>query len=332
MRRGYLYNQNTGWLQVPAMSSARREKVEVVEVGLRDGLQILDRVLPTQDKVAWLTAEHACGVRRFEAASFVPAKLMPQMADAAQVVAAAKRLPAICVTALVPNLKGAAAAIEAGADAIVIPISVSEAHSLANVRRTPVEMVAQLAEIRRLRDLTGRPVRIDAGLATAFGCTIQGEVREDAVVRVAQACVDAGAERIGLADTVGYANPAQVRRLFDQVHAKVGARLQFAHFHDTRGTGLANVVAALEAGIRSFDASLGGLGGCPHAPGASGNVATEDLVFMLEAMGFDTGIDLDALLETQRRLAQWLPGQPLHGKVAGAGLPKTYANRAEAAV
>ena len=221
------------------------------------------------------------------------------------------------VTALVPNLKGAAAAIEAGADAIVIPISVSEAHSLANVRRTPTEMWR--SSCRPAGVLTSPAGRCASMQASRRRSAAPSRVREDAVVRVAQACVDAGAERIGLADTVGYANPAQVRRLFDQVHAKVGARLQFAHFHDTRGTGLANVVAALEAGIRSFDASLGGLGGCPHAPGASGNVATEDLVFMLEAMGFDTGINLDALLETQRRLAQWLPGQPLHGKVAGRG-------------
>ena len=309
------------------MSSAQREKVEVVEVGLRDGLQMLERVMATQDKIAWLRAEHACGVRRFEAASFVPARLMPQMADAAEVVAAAKAPPAISITALVPNLKGAAAAFGAGADAILIPISASEAHSLANVRRTPDEMIGQLEEIRRLRDSTAKTVRIEVGLATAFGCTIQGEVREDAVLRLAQACVDAGADRITLADTVGYAAPAQVRRLFGKVQAEVGARLHGAHFHDTRGTGLANVVAALDCGIRSFDASLGGLGGCPHAPGATGNIATEDLVFMLEAMDLDTGIDLDALLKTQNRLAEWLPGQPLYGKLAGAGVPKTYPNR-----
>jgi hydroxymethylglutaryl-CoA lyase len=247
------------------------------------------------------------------------------------VVAAAKRLPNISVTALAPNLKGAAAAIDAAVDAIIIPISASEAHSLANVKRTTAQMIAQLAEIRRLCDERGRSVRIHVGLATAFGCTIQGEVREETVVHLAQACVDAGADRIALADTVGYANPAQVRRLFGKVRAKVGDRLHAAHFHDTRGTGLANVVAALDEGIRSFDASLGGLGGCPHAPGASGNIATEDLVFMLEAMGFDTGINLARLIDTQRRLAQWLPGQALYGKIAGAGVPKTYSTQAHAA-
>ena len=306
-----------------------REKVEVVEVGLRDGLQILDRVMPTEAKIAWLNAEHAAGVRRFEAASFVPPKLMPQMADAAEVVAAAKRLPGTIVTALVPNQKGAIAAVAAGADTLIAPVSASEAHSSANVRRTPDEMVAEIARICEVRNQADRPVRVDAGLATTFGCTIQGEVREDEVVRIAEACLKAGADTIGLADTVGYANPAQVRRLFSRVREVAGDRLHSAHFHDTRGLGLANVVAALDVGIRSFDASLGGLGGCPHAPGASGNVATEDLVFMLEEMGFDTGIDLDALIKAQRRLVELLPGQTLYGKLAGAGLTKTYPSHRE---
>jgi hydroxymethylglutaryl-CoA lyase len=314
-----------------AMIARAREQVEVVEVGLRDGLQMLDRVLPTQHKIAWIDAEHACGVRQFEVASFVPAKLMPQMADAADVVVAAKRLPDIHVSALVPNLKGAAAAMALGVESIVIPISVSEAHSIANVRRTPMDMVAQLADIRRLRDERQNPARLHVGLATAFGCTIQGNVREDDVVRTAEACAAAGADTFALADTVGYGNPAQVRRLFHRVRASVGDRLRAAHFHDTRGTGLANVLAALDVGIRSFDASLGGLGGCPHAPGASGNIATEDLVFMLEGMGFDTGIDLEHLLETRRRLAEWLPEQTLYGKLAGAGLPKTYSPHTAAA-
>jgi hydroxymethylglutaryl-CoA lyase len=307
-----------------------REKVEIVEVGLRDGLQILDRVMPTADKLRWLEAEHGCGVQRFEAASFVPARLLPQMADAAEVVGAAKRLPGVKVHALVPNLKGAAAAVAAGADAMIVPLSASEAHSRANVRRTPDEMVEELARICRMRDEAGRAVRVDAGIATAFGCTIQGEVREDEVVRLAEACLAAGADIVSLADTVGYADPAQVRRLFGRVRTVAGERLTGAHFHDTRGLGLANVLAALDMGIRSFDASLGGLGGCPHAPGASGNIATEDLAFMLEAMGFDTGIDLGALVRTQRLLAGLLPGQTLYGKLAGAGLPKSFRSYTDA--
>lgn len=309
------------------MAPSQQEKIEIVEVGLRDGLQILDRVMPTAEKIAWLSAEHSCGVRRFEVASFVPPKLMPQMADAASVVAAARRIDGLSVAALVPNVKGAAAAIAAGTHSITIPISASEAHSFANLRKSPADAVAMLAEVRRLIDNSGKTIRLDAGIATAFGCTIQGHVPEAAVVALAQACVDAGADKIGLADTVGYANPEQVRRLFARTRERIGDRLHSAHFHDTRGTGLANVVAAIEVGIRSFDASLGGLGGCPHAPGASGNIATEDLVFMLESMGFDTGIDLVALIDVRHRLAGWLPGEPLYGKLALSGLPKTYRDR-----
>jgi hydroxymethylglutaryl-CoA lyase len=302
----------------------QREKVEIVEVGLRDGLQILPGVVPTTDKIAWLDAEHASGIRRFEVASFVPVKLLPQMTDAADVVAAAKRRPGLSVAALVPNVKGAIAAIASGADLLVVPVSASEAHCRANVRRTPDEMVDEVRRICAARTEAGRPVRVEAGIATAFGCTLQGDVSEDEVVRIAESCLEAGADEIGLADTVGYANPAQVRRLFGRVRAVAGARANSAHFHDTRGTGLANVVAALDAGIRSFDASLGGLGGCPYAPGASGNIATEDLVFMLDAMGFDTGIRLDALIDAQRVLAGLLPGQTFYGKLSAAGLPKTY--------
>ncbi|SMF20289.1 hydroxymethylglutaryl-CoA lyase [Azospirillum oryzae] len=301
-----------------------KDPVTIVEVGLRDGLQILDRVMPTADKLRWLEAEHRAGVRRFEAASFVPPKLLPQMADAAEVVAGARALPGIIVHTLAPNLKGATAALAAGSDVIVLPLSASEAHSRANIRKTREESVEELARVCRARDEGGHKTRIDAGLSTAFGCTIQGEVPEDDVVRLAEACLEAGADRVALADTVGYADPAQVRRLYKRVKDIAGDRLQSAHFHDTRGLGLANCLAVLDIGIREFDSSLGGLGGCPHAPGASGNVATEDLVFMLEAMGFDTGIDLDALIEAQRLLATLLPGQTLHGKIAAAGLPKHF--------
>jgi hydroxymethylglutaryl-CoA lyase len=301
-----------------------REKVTVVEVGLRDGLQMLTEVVPTASKLAWLDTERASGVRHFEVGSFVPPKLLPQMADTASIVVAAKQQPGVTVTTLVPNLKGALAAIAAGADILVVPVSVSEGHSRANVRKTPDEMVAEVGRIADARACAARPLRIHAGMATAFGCTIQGEVAESEVIRIAEASLAAGADEIGLADTVGYANPTQVRRLFGRVRAAVGDRVRSAHFHDTRGTGLANVVAALEAGIRSFDASLGGLGGCPYAPGASGNIASEDLVFMLESMGLDTGIRLDALIEAQRTLQKLLPGQTLHGKIATAGLPKTY--------
>lgn len=306
-----------------------RERVTIVEVGLRDGLQILDRVVPTADKIAWLDSEHRAGVRHFEAASFVPPRLLPQMADAAEVMAATKALPGAIAQALAPNFKGAQAALAAGADAIMLPLSASEAHSLANIRKTRAESVEELARVCRARDEGGHVTRIDAGISTAFGCTLQGAVPEDDVLRLCEACLEAGADRVALADTVGYADPAQVRRLYRRVRAIAGDRLQSAHFHDTRGLGLANVLAVLDLGIREFDSSLGGLGGCPHAPGASGNVATEDLVFMLESMGFDTGIRIDALLDAQRLLATLLPGQPLHGKIAAAGLPKHFRSSAD---
>lgn len=298
--------------------------VTIVEVGPRDGLQILDRVMPTADKLRWLEAEHRAGLRRFEVASFVPPRLLPQMADAAEVVAGARTLPGVIVHTLAPNLKGATTALAAGSDVIVLPLSASEAHSRANIHKTREESVEELARVCRARDEGGYRTRIDAGISTAFGCTIQGEVPEDEVIRLAEACLEAGADRVALADTVGYADPAQVRRLYKRVKDIAGDRLQSAHFHDTRGLGLANCLAVLDIGIREFDASLGGLGGCPHAPGASGNVATEDLAFMLEAMGFDTGIDLDALIEAQRLLATLLPGQTLYGKIAAAGLPKQF--------
>lgn len=300
-----------------------RDTVTVVEVGLRDGLQILPQVMPTASKLSWLDSERAAGVRHFEVGSFVPARLLPQMADSANIVTAAKSQPGLVVIALVPNLKGAIAAIEAGADVLVVPVSASESHSRANVHKTPDEMVAEVGRICEARAAISRSTRITAGIATAFGCTIQGDVSEDEVVRITEACMAAGADEVALADTVGYANPAQVRRLFGRVRAAIGDNIQSAHFHDTRGTGLANVVAALDVGIRSFDSSLGGLGGCPHAPGASGNIATEDLVFMLEGMGFDTGIRLDELIKAHRSLAALLPGQALYGKIAAAGLPKT---------
>lgn len=299
--------------------------IEVVEVGPRDGLQNIDVVMSTADKCRWIAAEHACGVREIEVASFVPARLLPQMADAAEVVRFARTLPGLEVAALVPNLRGALDAVAAGTHKISIPVSVSPAHSRANVRRTPAEMVEEVRRICLARRQHGMPVAIEASLATAFGCTIQGAVPEDDVLRIAEACLEAGVDRVGLSDTVGYANPAQVARVLGRVRAVVGDRLAGAHFHDTRGLGLANVVAALETGIRSFDASLGGLGGCPFAPGASGNVATEDLVFMLASMGLRTGIDLSGLIETRRILEQALPG-PLHGSLARAGLPKGFRN------
>ncbi|HQQ69834.1 MAG TPA: hydroxymethylglutaryl-CoA lyase [Alicycliphilus sp.] len=294
----------------------------VREVGLRDGLQSIATIVPTARKIAWLAAAHAAGQREIEVGSFVPAHLLPQLADTAEVLAHALTLPGLVASVLVPNLRGAERAMECGAHWMIVPLSASHAHSLANLRKTPDEVVAEVARIRAARDAAGSQTLIEGGVGTAFGCTIQGEVAEEEVLRLMQALLDAGADRVSLADTVGYADPAGVRRLFEKARALVGERLAAAHFHDTRGMGLANCYAAWQTGIKRFDACLAGIGGCPHAPGASGNVTTEDLAFMLERMGLDTGLDVPALLALRRRVEGWLAGEQLHGTLWQAGLPR----------
>ena len=293
------------------------------EVGLRDGLQAIARTLPTEQKKAWLHGAHAAGQREIEVGSFVPAKYLPQLADTAELVAFTRTLPGLFVSVLVPNLRGAEAALAAQADLMLLPLSASHAHSLANLRKTPDEVVAEVARIRAARDAAGSKTLLEGGMSTAFGCTIQGEVKHSEVLRLLQALLDAGCDRVSLADTVGYADPAAVARLFEAARKLAGDRLWAAHFHDTRGLGLANVYAALQTGIARFDACLAGLGGCPHAPGASGNVSTEDLAWMLRSMGIDTGLDIDALLALRQQVAGWLQGEALHGTLWRAGLPKT---------
>jgi hydroxymethylglutaryl-CoA lyase len=294
------------------------------EVGPRDGLQSIKAIMPLDAKKAWIKAEAAAGVREIEVGSFVPAKLLPQLADTADVVAYARTIPGLTVAVLVPNLKGAEAAVQAGAHKITIPLSASETHSLKNVRRTHAQMLGEVRGIvALLRSLpaAARP-RFEGGLSTAFGCTIEGDVPADKVVRLAEALMEAGSDEVGLSDTTGYANPAQVKDLVKRVRAAVGDdALSGLHLHNTRGLGLANVLAGLEVGITTFDSSLGGLGGCPFAPGASGNIVTEDLVFMLEAMGVRTGIDLPRLLEVRDILRAAVPGEAIYGFTPDAGLP-----------
>ena len=302
--------------------------VTVREVGLRDGLQSIARTVATADKLEWLRAAHAAGLREIEVGSFVPARLLPQLADTAELVAAARELPGLVTSVLVPNQKGAQAAIDAGADAMLLPLSASHAHSLANLRKTPDEVVAEIGRIRALRDASSSPCLLEVGISTAFGCTIQGRVDESEVLRLVQAVLDAGADRVGLADTVGYADPLQVTRLFERCFRVAGDRLACGHFHDTRGLGLANVYAAWQTGVRRFDACLGGIGGCPHAPGASGNVATEDVAYLFASMGVGTGLDFDALISLRARVATWLAGETLHGSVWRAGLPRTMKDAA----
>jgi hydroxymethylglutaryl-CoA lyase len=280
--------------------------------------------MPTADKLRWIDALHAAGLREIEVASFVPARLLPQMADAADVVAHARTLPGLTVMALVPNLRGAEAALAAGVHKLTVPVSASEAHSQANVRKSRADMVAEFRRIAELRAATAPQVALEAGMSTAFGCTIQGAVDEDEVIALAVALAGAGADDVGLSDTTGMANPAQVRRLFGRLRAAIGDKAGAAHLHNTRGLGLANCLAAYDAGVRTFDASLGGLGGCPYAPGASGNVVTEDLVFMFEAMGVATGIDLAQLIAARQPLLAGLPDEPIYGMTPLAGLPQGF--------
>lgn len=306
--------------------NSRTEPPEVLisEVGPRDGLQSVKVTMPTACKLRWIDALVASGLHEIEVCSFVPAKLLPQMADAAEVVRHALTHPGVTVMALVPNLRGAEAALRAGVHKLTIPVSASAAHLMANVRKTHEQMMDELRAIARLRTEMAPGVKIEAGISTAFGCTLQGEVKDEDVVRVAAQAIEAGADEAGLSDTTGMANPAQVHRLFNKVRAAIGDKTGAAHMHNTRGLGLANCLAAYDVGVRTFDASLGGLGGCPFAPGASGNVVTEDLVFMFEAMGVSTGVDLDKLVQARAPLLAGLPGEPIYGMYPQAGAPKGW--------
>jgi hydroxymethylglutaryl-CoA lyase len=246
------------------------------------------------------------------------------MADCADVVSHALSISHLQVSVLVPNLRYAQVAFDAGVHALTVPVSVSEPHSLANIRMTHDEIIEEVRAIVALRDARYPGTHVEVGLATAFGCTIQGAVPEDDVIGIARRVADCGVDAVHPADTVGFASPTHVRRLIPRLRAELAERCDAVHLHDTRGQGLANVVAALDVGIRTFDASHGGLGGCPYAPGATGNIVTEDLVFLLESMGFRTGVDLERLIEARSVLADGLPGEQLVGHVADAGLPKGF--------
>ncbi len=309
------------------------ERADLREVGLRDGLQGLVRFIPSDVKKAWIDAEYAAGIREMEVTSLVPPKLLPQFADSEEIVRHALSLPGLVVAVLIPNLKGAERGVALRAHKMNYVLSVSEAHNLANVRRTTAESVADFKRVVALRDAVAadRRPKVGCGLATAFGCTIQGRVDEDAVRRIAAEVAEAGADEIAIADTVGYGNPKAVARVFRAVMAEVGEIPVSAHFHDTRGLGLANLHAALEAGVRAFDASLAGMGGCPYAPGATGNIVMEDAAFMLEAMGFSTGVDLVKLIEVRAVIGRGIPEIKLLGNLPIAGLPKTFAPTSVAA-
>ncbi len=300
--------------------------VYVREVGPRDGLQLVDTFMPTETKLAWIQAEAKAGVIDFEVCSFVPPKVIAQFADAREVATAAMAIDGIQPMVLVPNLKGAEIGYELGVAMINCIVSVSRTHNEKNVRRTREQSIAGFREIVNRRNMTAEyaGTKIGCGLPTALGCTLEGNVPESETLKVVEEILDAGPDEITIPDTVGYASPSQVRSMFEKVIALCGDVPVVAHFHDTRGLGLANVYAALEAGCRRFDASLAGLGGCPFAPGATGNIVTEDLVFLLEAEGLRTGIDVMALREARDILLGALPNEPAHGTILKAGLPKGF--------
>ena len=303
-----------------------RQKIILREVGLRDGLQIHPTFMPTADKLAWIAAEAATGVPEIEVTSYVPPKLIPQFADSEAVTAGALAIPGLTVSALIPNLRGAQRGIDLGVHKLNFVMSVSRTHNMKNVRRSPEESIADfraIVDLIRSQPEGRRPV-ISGGLSTALGCSYEGRVAVSQVIDYAVQLLEAGAQELQVADTVGYADPVQVRNLFKPLLAEVGKVPVAAHFHDTRGTGLANVSAALDCGVTMFDASLAGLGGCPFAPGASGNIVMEDLCFMLDSMGLDTGVDLEKLVQVRQLISAALPDIAMQGALAKAGLPRNY--------
>lgn len=301
--------------------------IEISEVGPRDGLQSIESIMPTAAKKAWIQAEAEAGVPEIEVGSFVPAKVLPQLADTAELVEFARGIDGLSVAVLVPNFKGAENAINAGAHKISIPFSVSETHSIKNVKRSHAQMLEEVARI--VEYISGLPEerqpKFEAGLSTAFGCTLEGQIPEAKVVALAEQLIEIGCDEVGLSDTTGFGNPAQVKRLTGDIWSAIGKdRMTGIHLHNTRGQGLANALAAIDVGLTTIDASLGGIGGCPFAPGASGNIVTEDLVFMLEAMGLRTGIDLEKLLQIRGMVQASLPDEEMYGFTADAGLPKGF--------
>ena len=294
------------------------DRVILREVGLRDGLQLIKSRLDTAIKLSWIRAQAEVGFTEIEVTSFVPISVLPQFADAAAVLVDAQKIGNLLPSVLVPNLRGAVMAMDAGARKITFVLSVSDAHNRANVRKSTNDSLAMLRDVLAERD-NRQNIKIATALATSFGCSIEGAVSEERVIQIAEILASQGVDEINLADTVGYGDPAQVGRIFTDVQKAVGELPLAAHFHDTRGLGLANVMAALDAGVRRFDSALGGLGGCPFAPGASGNIATEDTVHLFDRLGIDSGVDLEALLKVRHQLAEWLPEEKLEGRLLGAG-------------
>lgn len=297
-------------------------KVEINEVAPRDGLQIETRFVPTEEKIRWIDALSTTGLRRIEATSFTSPKAIPNLRDASDVVTGIQRREGVDITVLVPNVKGTERALACQVDEINLVMSASNSHGLANLRMTPEQSLEQFAAIlevsKHFDNSKNSGVFINASLSTTFGCPFEGEVPEARVLELVDQLISLGIQGITLCDTTGMANPAQVKHLCEAVLERWPETPFTLHFHNTRGMGLANALAAWQAGISRFDSSLGGLGGCPFAPGATGNVCTEDLVHMFESMGVDTGVDLDALLEVAATLPD-LIGHDVPGQVVKAG-------------
>lgn len=294
----------------------RGERVFVHEVAPRDGLQNESVFVPTADKIALIDALSATGVARIEATAFVSPQGIPALSDAAEVMRGISRAAGVAYAALVPNARGAERALQCGVDVFNLVMSASETHNLCNLRMTRAQSVATLSGVARL--VQGAGAAVDASISCAFGCPMEGDVEDESVLALAERLIAAGVGGVTLCDTTGMAYPTQVAALSRAFVVRFPGVPLTIHLHDTRGLALANALAALEAGVRRFDASLGGLGGCPYAPGASGNACTEDLVHMLALCGWDTGVDLDALLACGRRLPLLL-GRPIGANVARAG-------------
>jgi hydroxymethylglutaryl-CoA lyase len=296
-------------------------RVSLREVGLRDGLQLVKKFPSTAAKQRWIRDEYGAGVRNFEVGSFLPVKTFPQFADVREIVATIAALPGAHGVALALNERGVNEALASGAAEIATVVSATEEHSQANANRSRESAIANVKRMCDLRDASSHKPLVNAAISMALGCSITGAVDPREVLKLVDKCLEAGVDFVAIADTVGYAGPKQVGELTKAAVKLSGTKPVCVHLHDTRGMGIANASAALDAGARILDGSLGGLGGCPFAPGATGNVVFEDLVFLCESKGFATGIDIGKLIAVRAILRSEMPGETLYGGLARAGLP-----------
>ena len=298
--------------------------VLIREVGLRDGLQLVKNILPTEKKIKWLNKQSLLNFKEIEVTSFVPKKVVPQFFDAKIILNEANKISNLTSSVLVPNLFGAKKALELNAQKINYVLSASESHNKANVNKDVNSSINELSEIVNYNRNLEKNSKIGVAISTAFGCSIEGEISNLKVLNLVEKILKIGVDEITIADTVGYANPKQVRMLFKRLINLTDNLEIFAHFHDTRGLGIVNVLTAFDLGIRKFDSSLLGLGGCPFAPGASGNVATEDLIYLFNSMRVSTGINLEDLVILCKYISNFFPNEVVNGRIISAGIPKNY--------